>query len=472
MFILVSCFVSLGNWRRGIFLIIIAGALQDPIRKITPGTPGYLVLSIVPIFMSMIVGGLMRNTRFWSGFRKTFKQLSKTIGLFMISLVPGALISLTYGFGGLQLIMMGVLSYWIFIVGWQTGFIINRNYGEMRKILSFYCMVTAIMLIGTPLEYFGLVPDSLLIGTKALEMDWIRYTGEDVISLIAGFYRSPDIMGWHAVAAGILATVLAMASRGGRRYAWVAVAAWCLAAAMLCGRRKMVLMFPIFCIVLLWLYLRMRHSGRAIRALGVVAIVIIIGFSFYDFFGSSEARETYYFRQMGQIPERVKAHGIDSVIGTFEQSGFFGEGIGMAATGAHHLDVERPNVWQEGGLDRLMVELGVPGLVCFIILVVVLARTILKLVLTQANPKSEEFIFTAGLSSFFFANAGSFIVSHQIFGDPYILTFFSILTGFILSAARTQQPTADFVPSRKGLQIKHGQIPAWQKGIPIHKRRV
>jgi hypothetical protein len=452
--------------------MIIAGALQDPIRKITPGTPGYLVLSTVPIFLSMIVGGLMRNIRFWSWFRRDFKPLSKTIRLFMISLVPGAVISLTYGLGGMQLILMGILSYGVFIMGWLAGFGINRNYGEMRKILSFYCIATSVMLIGTPLEYFKLFPDSLLIGTKALEMDWIRYTGGDVIKLIAGFYRSPDVMGWHAVAAGILATVLAMTSRGGRRYAWVAVAAWCLAAAMLCGRRKMVLMFPVFCIVLIWLYLRMRHSGRAIKALGLVAVVIIAGFTFYDFFGSNEARETYYFRQMGQIPERAKAHGIDSVIGTYRQSGFFGEGLGMAATGAHHLDIERPHIWQEGGLDRLMVELGVPGLICFIILVVVMARTILKLVRTHPNPKSEEFIFTAGLSSFFFANAGSFIVSHQIFGDPYILTFFSLLIGFILSAARTQYPSSGFVPSLKGLQTEHGQIPSWQKGIPIQKRRI
>jgi hypothetical protein len=76
------------------------------------------------------------------------------------------------------------------------------------------------------------------------------------------------------------------------------------------------------------------------------------------------------------------------------------------------------------------------------------------------------------LSSFFFANAGSFIVSHQIFGDPYILTLFSLFIGFILAAGRAQQPAPGFVPALKGLQTGHDQIPSWQKGIPIHKRRI
>jgi len=48
-----------------------------------------------------------------------------------------------------------------------------------------------------------------------------------------------------------------------------------------------------------------------------------------------------------------------------------------------------------------------------------------------------------GLFAVMCANVGSFIVSHQIFGDPFVIIFFAFLCGLILSGARTNDLLSD-----------------------------
>jgi O-antigen ligase len=146
--------------------------------------------------------------------------------------------------------------------------------------------------------------------------------------------------------------------------------------------------------------------------------------------------EDYYFGELGDAPQRVKQHGYEALIVTYRQSGFFGEGVGTATQGAHHLKVKRPRTWQEGGLSRILVELGVPGFICFLMLAIALVWRVLSLITKHLEPKSKEFPIMAGLGGVLFANACSFVVSYQIFGDPFIIVFFSLLVGFLLSIGR------------------------------------
>lgn len=173
---------------------------------------------------------------------------------------------------------------------------------------------------------------------------------------------------------------------------------------------------------------------------GILMGVLFLGYVIYDYVGSNPAAEDYYFETIGDVPHRLNQGSYAGVMTTYRQSGFFGEGLGTAATGAHNLAVKKPHTWQEGGLDYLMVELGVPGLLCFLFMSYILVKTILTLIFKRLDPKSADFSLMAGLAAVFFANTGSFIVSHQIFGDPFILTFFSFLTGLLLSAGRVELP--------------------------------
>jgi hypothetical protein len=442
--ILAFSVLALLDWRRGIFCFVAIGVLQDVVRKAVPGAPAFLVLSTVPVWCSVVAGMVRSEQRPVRLFVHYYRPLGRAIGWFLASLVPAAIISSTYGVGSWKLALIGLFSYASFSVGIILGFGFAQRYDDIRRLLSFYCIVTTLMLGGTAVEYLGWGGQWSIVGTTVLDMEWIRYSGSNVISLVSGFYRSPDVMGWHAVTACMLAVMLARASRGRSRYFWILVCLFGGTAALLSGRRKMVFMLPIFVVVAGWaLAGSSRGLVRRLRgALAGLAVLLIVGLSLYNFV-DLEGMGDYYTRTGGELVDRIKQHGYESLVVTWRQSGALGAGLGTATQGAHHLQVERPRTWQEGGLGRILVELGLPGLICFTVMVLYLLRAVYlvtKRIPTQPRP---EGVICAGLSGLFMANAGSFVISHQVFGDPFVMCLFTFLVGMLLSMIRVPPVRAD-----------------------------
>jgi hypothetical protein len=440
--------------------MILLGAIKDPIRKMIPGTPVYLALATVPVWGGMLLGAFKNHRQLWSMFKGSYRRLSTAMVIFLTSLVPAAFISATYGSGSWKLTLLGLFSYSSLLVGLVLGYIYPRNMEDLRRVLVFYCLVTTIMLIGTPLEYLGVTEGWDALGTAALKGKWIHYgVYGHVIKLVSGFYRSPDLMGWHAALMSMFAVLLALRSGGTQRQFWIAIAGWGLLGVMLCGRRKIVFMLPVFATVLSWTYWRMQRQPHLKHLLTIVLLSVWVGYFLYQNIGPSSAIERYYFDNPQNVLGRVEAHGYRSLLTTYRQSGFFGEGLGTATQGAHHLTASRPRTWQEGSPGRILVELGVPGFLCFMFLSFSLVTAIWRLRKRGVDPHSPEFTLYAGLFAIFVANVVSFMVSHQILGDPFAVCFFGLLIGFILSAARLTATNTDAVGLYDGHQVK-GVSPA------------
>ena len=270
---------------------------------------------------------------------------------------------------------------------------------------------------------------------------WVHYGVYGyVINLVSGFYRSPDVMGWHAITLSMLAIMMALQSSGKHRYFWVLVAGWGLMGGILCGRRKMIFMFPFFVSVLCCLYWGIPKRIRFSTLLAVILISSVTGFFIYKKMGPSPEIEKYYLQDPKAVFGRIEKHGFSSLVTTYHQSGIFGEGLGTATQGIHHLNVTKPRTWQEGGLGRILVELGIPGFLCFLFLVFSLVTTMWRLVAQKLDSSPTEFIFRTGLIALIASNTISFVVSHQVYGDPTIVCFFSLLIGFILSKTTVRDP--------------------------------
>jgi O-antigen ligase len=436
IFIAISCFVAVNNYRRGFYLLIAIGAIQDPIRKMIPGAPSYLVLATAPVLIAMALKVFHEIPSVWSTFSTVYPRLAFSVKLLMVSLLPGAVISATYGRGTWMVTLIGLFSYSCVVVGMLAGYRYIRDFAEFHRIIGFYCILTAIMLIGGPLQYLGLFKELPAIGTDYI---WMRYTGNWYMIMIAGFYRSPDVMGWHASMLTMLSIMVALMRGIAKRYFWLAMAVWGAVNLMICGRRKMVYMLPIFIAVLGWVLLKRWKGGRLPTVLAVVLVLGLGGFMGYQFMGRSALFEGYYLNQDADMGYRINSSGYGALVATYEEHGFFGAGLGFAYTGIHNLDVPKPRIWQEGGLDRMLVELGVPGLVCVLFVSVLMMKTMFTLTLKQMDPKNPEFIAAAGLMAIFCANGCSFILSHQIYGDPFVLSMLSILVGVLFSFGRIQQ---------------------------------
>ncbi len=457
----ISVFISFQNWRKGFYFLVLVGVLKDPVRKLVPGYPAYLTLSAVPIWGAMLLSAYRENPDVWRRFQEKYPMLSKAIFWFILSMIPPAFISATYGPGSWQLTLIGAFSYLTFIFGILTGFLFMDETERIWNVMRFFCVLTALMLAGTVFEYMGWRTDWKAIGNQTMGFAWIRYSGEGILFLISGFYKSPDVMGWHAAAMVMFATLLAIREKGLWRYLWAALIGWGIVCAYLSGRRKVVYLIPAFMFVFLWLNVYYRRLLRLDVLILIIISSLSIGFYIYEKIGIQEDFQEYYVNEADQVLERLEKHGIRTIIGTYRQSGFFGEGLGTATQGAHLLQVDRPRTWQEGGLSRVMVELGVIGLICFFILGVTFLRTIWNLLFFQYDVRSDFSLFRIGLISFILANFGQFIVAHMILSEPFVNMFFSFLIGCMLMPIETTQTDERKTPARavshSGGLIRHYQ---------------
>lgn len=446
----VASLLTLQNWRLGPILIVLAAALQDPIRKVHPGAPAWFVLSIAPVFGAMVLGAMRQIPDWWPRFRWYEAPVAKAILVFVGGLVIPVLIDLRYGVGGIKLALMGGFFYGTALANIVLGFYYGNQPGLARRVLAFHVLVTAIMLVGVPLEYRGVFPDWDALGTRVMGNVWIRHIPGYQVRMFAGFYRSPDIMGWHATLMAMTALALALLSRGlFAKLGWLALSGWGMVGTFFCGRRKFFYMLPLFLLAVLWL--NRRQLGRFAPQLVLIGMLALGSFMvIYERIGPYEDVAVYYFRTAGDTLGRAKTHGWDSVIGTFatsQQGGLLGKGLGAAATGAHHIaSDDKPTTWQEGGLDRLAVELGLPGFLCALFLAWTVARRMIRVGRILGERQDPDSRLLLGILAMAVANAASFVVSGQIFGDPFVGFFFSLLLGISLAGEVASLPGVSPTP--------------------------
>src|SRR5947209_4609375 len=93
-----STAIALVDWRRGWYLAVLCGVLQDPARKLTPGTPVVMTLTIVLIYAVVLFAAqspIQLNTR---EFGRRFSSVKMAGGLVFLFLFLAAINGLaTFG---------------------------------------------------------------------------------------------------------------------------------------------------------------------------------------------------------------------------------------------------------------------------------------------------------------------------------------------------------------------------------------
>ncbi len=440
---LVLCARAVFDWRSAAYGMIIMTQLQDPVRKIMPGAPSYLVLLSAPVLLAGLFGLVQARPLWWSSFRALNPKVAARALLLVVFCLPAAAISASYGPFSWTYTLLGAASYGLLFLSIVMGYHLLGEEGAFRRLLAAYCMSTALMMTGGWFELLGYFDESLVIGTDALGKDWIRYRTGYTVDLIAGFYRSPDVMGWHAAACAMLAGILALTARGFGRFVWVLVILVALSGLVLCGRRKMAYMLPLF-IGLVPLLTFWFGRNRGMATLSVVVGIVVGGGGLLAFGAIDGARESdflrYYLEGSTESITRVDEQGITTALATLEQSGFLGGGLGFATPGAHSLPFARPRVWQESGTARLMFELGVPGLIALLLLGVALLRGAVLSLRYAASRDQRVLTYCTGLMAFFLANCASLVYSGQILADPFIASFIGMSLGLVLGFRRSDRP--------------------------------
>jgi hypothetical protein len=433
--------VTVTDWRRGVPMLVLTGVLQDPARKLTPGAPVAMTMSVIVVYAAIIIATQSRLQRALGEFTKRFAGIWTAFGLTFFFIALAALNGLfTNGISLWRVPMISLFIYLAPLPAVLIGYIYLDREETLYRFITFYSIVTSIALIGTVMEYSRF--DWRVLGMVKQTGDYIRYLPGIQVRMLSGFYRGPDIMAWHAATLSCLA--IAMVVRAGiRRSAlwWTLAASWGCLNAILSGRRKAVYFIAVFAAVFIWRYFRQLETQHVV---GFAVAAFAIAFVVHQI--SSHEESSVYTRAALTTQQEVTERLEGGLFDTIDQFGYLGAGLGVATQGAYHVTDDATNVvtgWQEGGLGKLAVELGIPGLLAMALLIWRAFLTMNRIARFPDLPGTSQ-AGRAMLFALIIANIANFAVSAQAYSDPVLTLLTAFFAGCLFATSKLdeQQPAA------------------------------
>ena len=424
--VLVAIVVAVRNWRRGWYALVVIGILQDPARKLAAGSPVAMTFTVVLVYVAILIAAyrvIQQNRReFGTRFANIYSAAALILFFIAVAAVNGIA---SYGISYWTVPALSLVTYLLPLPAILVGYAFVQREEDLYKFFRFYAAVTTVVMIGTVLEYLRVYSPALGL-VSMTQRDVVRHISGINVRMLAGFYRAPDIMAWHAAtltAIGILMTV--RAGMGRRSLPWMAIAGWGFLNAMLSGRRKALLDLGTFVLLFVWRYFRRLRPQQIVAVLLSAAI---LGGVIYALQGRAEGRAYVHGAQStkAELFRRLEGGAME----TIRQHGLWGAGLGAATQGAQHLAPQGRIIgWQEAGLGKLIVELGVPGVLAIMLLGFLAASLTLKLTSIGDVPGSSQ-VLRAGLFALIGANVVNFMGSAQAYSDPVL----TLLTAFFVGA--------------------------------------
>lgn len=428
LFAAVGVMLALGNWRLGLPFCILVGLLQDPIRKITTGTPAYLQLTFLPIMLAMLVS-LFQTQRPILTIRRDFPRLFAAATFFVCCLLTSTIITLSYGLQALPLALLGLFSYGGTLPAMLLGYCyLRRDYDELERPITYFAICSSVLLTGVFLQYYSVDLGMPLLGAidpTAGIRRW--YSQSDWVIMLSGFHRTGEVMGWHAATTFIM-TIFLGCRRPSRAPIWLIPAAGSLICVLLSARRKMLLI--IVCFLVGFIYFSYRKRNRVVMYVFTAAIVLL---PFLIAFVPDEYLQTATTTVTSASGRIGTAWGgstwLPSIVGPF------GYGVGTKTQGMQHLGLAVETPLAEGGLDKVLIELGFIGAIAFVIVGITLFRESIH-VYQLARSARLEGMGVSAVFAFIYSQIVTFFTAFQVFGDPLIIFCIGFCIGLMLGGKR------------------------------------
>jgi hypothetical protein len=433
------CLLAVSDWRKALYAGVLVDVLRDPVRKLVPLEPVLITLSGAAVWAVIVLVAVLSNSSSAAVMTKTYPKLRTAFHLLILAILPAAALSLISYSGGWKLAAIGLVSYMGPAIGVLAGFCFLRKERDLTSLMKFYIFVNSVMLVSVVFEYLNLEIPAL----GGISYDWIRYHENRTVSLMCGWYRSPDIMGLHAAHVIMFALLLAAVSKSESQFGWLLPAMWAGLSLLLSGRRKMIgipLVFLAAFLLIGW-YLGLRRMHRLL-AFSVTGL--LLGGFFAILFWSTDQSDDYtdYASTLfTQGLERGSDVIFGSTLGTLQESGILGAGLGSGTQGRYHFAEasEGPRTWQEDGVSRLFLEFGVPGVLLLCAALIMLARSVVKAI-RMTVPESSGQMLHLGLAGIVAGDAASFAISHQQFsGDPVNAIWVTLMVGMLFKMPLLQR---------------------------------
>jgi hypothetical protein len=262
----------------------------------------------------------------------------------------------------------------------------------------------------------------------------------------SGFWRTSEIASWQLSAAACIAASMAVASqKPTTQFGLLLMAAGFAFLTILTGRRKAQVLIMAFVAIYLLLFSRRASPASKERVITSVLGVAGISYPLYAFILSENLGENfgeYTNRSLTiqqDLVERFDSQGIGATLRAIQVSDGIGMGVGAgASTGGLIQNAARDAIQSvgfvsEGGGGRLILELGIPGMVILGVILVLMGMVLLRnFRLLKQLPQSTSALLM-GLMSFALANVPAFFSAAQLYGDPFVLILMSLSLGSFLA---------------------------------------
>lgn len=442
----VGLIISFIDWRSGVLLAIVVGFLQDPIRKLLPGHPVELVVAVAVFFVVTLAGALMRGAKIsFQPINSWYPILRAPVSLFAGLVILQGFMTIIRT-GSVILAGIGWLSYFAPFLALLVGFYYARGIADVHRWLKLYLLFALIVTVSIFLNYAGFSWKIF----ESIGVEIVFNRSGAMVHMMNGIMRSSEVAAWHVAAGICLLATLAVASKSNlkRTIAGLAILAM-LAALLLTGRRKMLAELIIY--VSLYGFL-LAHFRRGATKLAMIALVVAAGAFLTSEFAMPGTRDLSMEKYVGRgttvfeaAPERLSGLGFDALHWVFERDGFFGAGAGTGAQGAQYFGGGAQLVGgaAEGGLGRVMAELGVPGLLLLLWVGAAIGRYIWRVAAFAQSSRPEHARLIYGLIAFLGANVPVFITAHQVYGDPFVLIILGLALGSVVALPRMAEVVSE-----------------------------
>ncbi len=448
--LLVACAMAFVNWRYALVLCVLTAILQDPFRKITPGQPVYFVVFVGAVFGAAWLGAIASKIRMSPNSIVGWRQnVGTPFALFVVLAVIQAMHSLAV-YQNPTMTAIGLLSYFAPLpaIVFAYQFAMNQGMKGVRRWMKFYVVIAIVALSTVALENVGF---SWRILGEVGEGVWISGQGE-YYKGNSGIFRAAEIAAWHGATVACFSFIVFR----GRRLSLpkllllMGLVVFLFYIGALTGRRKMIIEISVFICAYfsLGLWFNSGQGKLAVLAaiLGVVTYIGIVGWVAQ---GPGELREKSSqlddaegtgFRRysaraetvFSDVPIRLRKMGVAPIEWAIDSHGWLGGGLGIGSQGAQHFGGVGSGA-AESGLGKLTVELGVPGLLLAFWLVLAMGRYIWRMLGILSRESKVHANFAYGLVAFLVANAATFSIATQAYGDLFVLLSLGLTLGFLLA---------------------------------------
>lgn len=435
-FALVAVTIAAGllDWRRGALLCVPVGFLQDPARKLIAERPVAMVVVVAICFVACLLGAMLRDGGLGvRPFYALYPRLRVPVILFVAWVVLQSAMTLLRT-GRPVLAGLGLLSYLSPPLALLLGFRFASRSTALERWTWVYLAGGGLVAATVGLEFAGV--EHVLFDSIGVD---IVYGTSGLVEMMSGLMRSSEIAAWHLAAALCLAVGgVVTAARLRTRLVLAALAGGLFIALLLTGRRKMlaeVALFALFFVLLL-----AARRGRAPVGLRWSFAALLAAALAFQLVSRGRGLVLVPYVQRGvtvvaESTQRLEGMTVGQLGSIVSRTGFLGLGAGTGAQGAQYFGggVELVGGAAEGGLGKILAELGVPGVAILAWLSIAFGRALRRIARGAGRLPQPLAVPAYALIAFLPANLAVFLTAHQVYGDPFVLIVLGWLAGAVLA---------------------------------------